>query len=187
MSLKSDLDTVQERLLVVAATNLDQDAFLRLIEIYERRISYYIRRLIGDDDEWTDILQEVWLQAYRRIVSLRVAEAFRVWLYRIAHDQAMTYLRRHRLQERVAAECAADSPALHGWDEREALENAELVHHILGRLSLPHREVLTLRFLEDLSLNDIAEVVGERLGTIKSRLHYAKAELRREMEAICHE
>jgi|GEM_PF-6817585 len=63
-------------------------------------------------------------------------------------------------------------------DEFELLENAELVHHALGQLSLEHREVLTLRFLEDLSVEEISEVVGCSEGTTKSRVHYGKLAMR---------
>ena len=56
------------------------------------------------------------------------------------------------------------------------------VHHALERLSAPHREVLTLFFLQDLSIDDIAQVVGAKVGTVKSRLHYARAALRKELQ-----
>jgi RNA polymerase sigma-70 factor (ECF subfamily) len=82
--------------------------------------------------------------------------------------------------------------SLAGHDEREeaatevdptlALENAEAVHEALGRLSQPHREVLTLFFLQDLTIDQIAEVIGVKGGTVKSRLHYARAALRKVLE-----
>lgn len=67
------------------------------------------------------------------------------------------------------------------WDEFEAMENAELVHRALESLSHEHREVLTLRFLEQMDVNEIAEVVGCPTGTVKSRLHYAKTSLRKQI------
>jgi RNA polymerase sigma-70 factor, ECF subfamily len=73
------------------------------------------------------------------------------------------------------------------WNELELLDRAEVVHEALGKLSLPHREVLTLRFLEELELSEIAQVVGCRVGTVKSRLHYAKAAIRQLLEEARHE
>jgi RNA polymerase sigma-70 factor (ECF subfamily) len=67
-------------------------------------------------------------------------------------------------------------------EETEPFEDAEQVHRALGRISLPHREVLTLFFLEDLSQEQMAEVLGIPLGTVKSRLSYAKRALRSVLE-----
>ncbi|MBL8851130.1 MAG: sigma-70 family RNA polymerase sigma factor, partial [Planctomycetaceae bacterium] len=69
----------------------------------------------------------------------------------------------------------------------EPSPNAELVHAALGALSVDHRRVLTLRFLEDMSIEDIAAVLSCSHGTIKSRLHYAKAALRRRIEELSHD
>jgi RNA polymerase sigma-70 factor (ECF subfamily) len=74
------------------------------------------------------------------------------------------------------------SDVIDPWDEFDAMVNAELVHRTLESLSYEHREVLTLRFLEQMELSDIAEVVGCATGTVKSRLHYAKAALRKRIE-----
>ena len=68
----------------------------------------------------------------------------------------------------------------------DAFESAELVHAALAGLSIDHRRVLTLRFLEDMSIEDIAEVVSCSAGTVKSRLHYAKGALRRRIEELTH-
>jgi RNA polymerase sigma-70 factor (ECF subfamily) len=112
-----------------------------------------------------------------------------VWLYKIAHDVAVTRLRKNdRLKITGLADVhAAEASTTSDWNELELLENAELVHEKLGRLSLPHREVLTLRFLEELNLSEIAQVLGCSVGTVKSRLHYAKSAMRKLLEASCHE
>jgi RNA polymerase sigma-70 factor, ECF subfamily len=82
---------------------------------------------------------------------------------------------------------AEEAATASDWNECELLENAELVHKTLDRLSLPHREVLTLRFLEQLDLSQLAEVVGCSIGTVKSRLHYAKSAMRTLLEASSNE
>ena len=84
-------------------------------------------------------------------------------------------------------EVADDAAERSDWNELELLDRVELVHEALGQLSLPHREVLTLRFLEELELSDFAQVVGCGVGTVKSRLHYAKAAIRKLLEEACHE
>lgn len=186
---QSESDAIYEKVLVVRAQDRDEWAFQELVTRYERRMLYYIHRLLGSHTDLSDVLQEIWIRVFLRITSLRAPEAFRVWLYKIAHDVAVSQLRKNsrrdvaRLEDVSAPEAANTSD----WNECKLLENAELVHKTLERLSLPHREVLTLRFLEQLDVSDIAEVVGCNVGTIKSRLHYAKSAMRKLLEEGHHE
>lgn len=187
MDLKRELQQVQERLWVLQAQSGDQEAFRGLVDLYERRLLYYVRRLVGGDERAIDMVQEVWMTVFRRIGSLRAPEAFRVWLYKIAHDRAVTFLRRQRRALDIHQDFAENYEENDSLDEMELLEQTELVHHALDQISPAHREVLTLRFLEDLSLNDIAKVIGCTLGTAKSRLHYGKHALRQKIEETRHE
>jgi RNA polymerase sigma-70 factor (ECF subfamily) len=170
-----------ERALVVRAQAGDRAAFHDLVEVYQRRLTYYVHRLIGDAEQSRDLLQDVWIEVFRRFAGLRSPAAFRVWLYRVAHHRAIKHLRRKGVEAR-AEEVIVDAIDELVVDEHALLENAELVHHAMGQLTLDHREVLTLRFLEDLSIHEIAEVVGCSEGTAKSRLHYAKAAMRKIIE-----
>ncbi|MCH7988834.1 MAG: sigma-70 family RNA polymerase sigma factor [Planctomycetes bacterium] len=182
MNPRDELQRIQERLLVLQAQQNDHTAFQQLVKLYEKRLLYYIRRLVGDCDHALDILQDVWLTVFRRIGSLKSPEAFRVWVYRITHDQTVTLLRRHHGRIDVIEDCSTREIEDSSWNELELLENAELVHRELERLSPAHREVLTLRFLESMSLDEIAEVIDCSNGTAKSRLHYAKKALRSQIE-----
>jgi RNA polymerase sigma-70 factor, ECF subfamily len=187
MKLSDELDRAYERLLVIRAAARDQQAFRELVERYQRRLMYYVRRVLGDGADSLDVLQEVWLRVFLKLTSLQAPEAFRVWLYKIAHDEAVSHLRK-RPRERTASEEVDPAVAeADPWNETDILENAELVHRSLERLSQPHREVLTLRFLEDLGLAEIAEIVSCEIGTVKSRLHYAKASLREQMKGHFHD
>jgi RNA polymerase sigma-70 factor (ECF subfamily) len=94
----------------------------------------------------------------------------------------VTLLRRYRRWFDVIEDSSTHEIEDSAWNELELLENAELVHRELKRLSPAHREVLTLRFLELMSLDEIAEVIGCSKGTAKSRLHYAKKALRFQIE-----
>jgi len=162
--------------LVQRAQAGDRPAFRELVQLYQRRLTYYVHRMTGDAEQSRDILQEIWIEVFRRLAGLRSPAAFRVWLYRLAHHRAVKHLRRKGIEARAQETIAHTVESVD--NELELLENAELVHYALGQLSLEHREVLTLRFLEDLSIQDIAEVVGCSEGTAKSRLHYAKAAMR---------
>ncbi|HUG17760.1 MAG TPA: sigma factor, partial [Planctomycetaceae bacterium] len=93
-ALDDKLRRSEERLAVSLAQTGDSQAFHRLVDWYDRRLYYFIRRIVGDDDDAFDVLQAVWLQVHRKIRSLSSPAAFRVWIYRIAHNKAVSELRR---------------------------------------------------------------------------------------------
>ncbi|HXY32762.1 MAG TPA: RNA polymerase sigma factor [Planctomycetaceae bacterium] len=170
------LDRLRERFLVRQFQRGNSDAFLALVRRYERRLLFFLRRFERDPERALDVLQEVWLAAWRTRGALRSANAFRAWIYRVAHGKVIEAIRsemRYRQveQERQPNEATVATRAGASW------ETAELVHFALSRISPEHREVLTLRFLEGMSIGEIAEVIDCPEGTVKSRLHYASREI----------
>jgi len=176
-----------ERTWVVRARGGDRDAFTRLIDLYDRRLLYYVLRFLPDADRALDVMQDVWLTLFRRLAGLRAPEAFRVWLYQVAHDRVVDAVRRDRRREELFEPLGPERNGVADDGPGPDLERAEFVHHALGLLSPDHREVLLLRFLEDLSLQEIAEALRLSVGTVKSRLHYARQALRREMGGLVHD
>jgi RNA polymerase sigma-70 factor (ECF subfamily) len=150
----------------------EADAFEDLIAAMERPLLYYAASLTGNQDSGLDVLQEVWIKAFRGIGKLKDPGALRSWLYTITHGIAVDRIRRNSSRER------AEQVDLDDFQEAEepsfAAEDAEAIHQALSELGLKHREVLVLHFLEDLSIAEIATVVGCSEGTVKSRIHYAK-------------
>ena len=175
---------IEEQLLVRLAQDGDDDAFAQLIDRYDRRLLYYVRRLLAETDSAFDVMQSTWLVVHRRLIKLRSPEAFRVWLYRIAHDQAVSELRRKGLRPIAMEEPPKDLPDDQQEQAGERFENAELVHRTLSTISFEHRQVLTLRFLEEMSVEEITEITGIPAGTVKSRLHYAKLAMRTRIEEL---
>jgi RNA polymerase sigma-70 factor, ECF subfamily len=153
MSSSDDTPPLAERAAVLLAMRGDRNAFRLLVDEYDRRLLYFVRRILGETEAAYDVLQAVWLAVHRQVRSLDSPEAFRVWLYRIAHNQAVSELRRKANRPLLVEEpeMIAEEEAL---DDDLSLENAEMVHAALASLSVEHRQVLTLRFLEDMSLQD---------------------------------
>lgn len=172
----SVVDRIRELFLVRQFQRGSADAFLSLVRRYERRLLYFLKRFERDPERALDVLQEVWMTAWCTRASLRNANAFRTWIYRIAHGKIVGTIRdelRRRETEHLATE-----PISSTSDELEsAVEAAEVVHAALQKISPEHREVLTLRFLEEMPIADIAEVTKLPIGTVKSRLHYASREI----------
>jgi RNA polymerase sigma-70 factor, ECF subfamily len=183
--MRDELRQSEEAALVLRAQEGDGEAFRTLIESYDRRLLYYIRRVLGEAEEAFDVLQEVWLRAHRNLRKLESPRAFRVWLYRIAHDQTISALRRS-YREMPLEELPLDKVP-DGTAPDSKFDAADVVHAALRALSLDHRRVLTLHFLEDMSVEEVAEVLATSTGTVKSRLHYAKAALCRWIEEREHE
>jgi RNA polymerase sigma-70 factor, ECF subfamily len=176
----------QEKAWVLRAQRGDADAFRMLVDQYDRRLLYFVLRFLPDADRALDVLQDVWLVLFRRLPDLRAPEAFRVWLYQIAHDRVVDLLRKQHREEQVQ-QVLRNGFVEPRHEPEEDFDRAELVHHALGLLTPDHREVLLLRFLEDLSLEEIALTIRTSLGTVKSRLHYARLALRGEVERLVHD
>jgi RNA polymerase sigma-70 factor (ECF subfamily) len=165
-------------LLVIRARRGDASAFEELVHALETPLFYYVRRLVGSEEDAWDILQEAWVKAYRNLGSLRETNRFRVWLYSISHKTAMShqrgvYRKRSVIEDAPMPEMAEDP------NDIPNPEDAERVHAALDRIELPFREVLTLHFLEDLSVEETAQIIGVPAGTVKSRLYYAKQALKK--------
>lgn len=150
----------------------EKAAFEDLIAIMERPLLYYAASLTGNQDSGLDVLQEVWIKVLRDIRKLKDPGSLRSWLYTITHGIAVDRIRRNKSRER------AEQVELEDFQEAEepsfSEEDASVVHQALSQISTRHREVLVLYFLEDLSITEIAEIVGCSEGTVKSRMHYAK-------------
>ncbi|MBX7254774.1 MAG: sigma-70 family RNA polymerase sigma factor [Candidatus Hydrogenedentes bacterium] len=155
-------------------------AFERLVRLWERRLFYYIRRIVvAEEDAW-DVLQEVWTAVWRQGAGLRDVTAFRSWVYRIAHNCSVSHLRRTSRCE--ALEGVLDEP-LSGEDVTFDRDEAARIHAGLEQLPSGHREILTLFFLEEFSHAEVAEILNIPVGTVKSRLYYAKRALRERLDS----
>jgi len=168
-----------EQILLFRCQIGDKDAFEVLFERYERPLRYFINRLLDNSELTEDIFQDTWLTVIRRIRSLKELDAFPAWLYRIARNKVYQQLRTKRkvsgLDENIAAENYAE-------DDVFSPEDAAKVHKCLKELPPEYREVLMLRFLEQMPYQQISQVLNCKLGTVRSRIYYAKIALRREME-----
>ena len=181
--MQDRISSQDEAAVVVAAQTGSADDFARLVELYDQRLLYFVRRLMGEEAGAYDILQIVWLSVYRRLGKLRSPEAFRAWVYRIAHDCTVSELRRRGKRLEVSMDAQPESVLTEDRTDETGFEQIELVHRGLQELSFEHLRVLALKFLEDMTIEQIAEVIGIESGTVKSRLHYAKSALRRWIEA----
>ena len=169
------------------------EAFAELVRRFERPVFGLVVRLVRDPALAEDLAQEVFLRAWRALPAFDPERRFASWLLRIAHNAAIDSLRRRRAgfllpleppgedegRDREIADPAAVDPEARavGRDLAHALERA------LARLRPEYRSALLLRFQRQLAYEEIAEVLGLPLGTVKTFLHRGRAELARALEA----
>jgi len=170
---------LREQVLLLRCQIGDMDALAELIERYERPLRYFINRLLDNGELTDDIFQDTWLTVIRRIHGLREIDAFPAWLYCIARNKVYQQIRTKRnvsrLDENIPVEDHAEEDDFSG-------EDAAKVHKCLKELPPEYREVLMLRFLEQMSYQQISQVLDCKLGTVRSRIYYAKIALKRELE-----
>ena len=172
-------DKLIEQVLILRCQIGDKDAFAGLIERYQAPLRYFISRLSANPETAEDIFQDTWLTVIRRIHTLKKIDAFSTWLYRIARNKVYQQFRRKRklseLNENIAVPNNTENDVF-------STEDAAKIHRCLKELLPEYKEVLMLRFLEQMSYEQISQVINCRLGTVKSRIHYAKLALKKEME-----
>jgi RNA polymerase sigma-70 factor (ECF subfamily) len=171
------LDQLRLRVLVLKCQIGDRPSWEELYRRYNPPLGYYLRRLIGRDQTAEDVQQEVWLAVIRNIAHLKSPEALTVWLFRIARSKAMKHLSAEHKDVPLDEEMA-DAPDEGMFSASDAAQ----VHAALDGLVPEHRDVLLLRFMEGLSYEQIAEVIECNIGTVRSRIHYGKPALRRQLE-----
>jgi RNA polymerase sigma-70 factor, ECF subfamily len=175
--LLSEKEILESAILVVRFQRGDRAAFDAIVRTWEQRLFYYIRRLAASEADAWELLQETWIKLFKSLGTLRDPRTLPAFLYTTARNTALSRLRRKELPTEWYEEGveANDEPLA----AVESFDNAERVHHALGQLPLAQREALTLYFLEDLSLEEISQLLDVPLGTVKSRLHYAKNAIRK--------
>jgi RNA polymerase sigma-70 factor (ECF subfamily) len=183
--MTDDADRLYERLLVLRCQAGDEGAFAELVERYQPRLRYYLRKMLFGVSEPDDVLQDLWLDVFRAVARLSDAGAFRAWLYSVARARALKQFRKRRLSFQPLEE--QELADVGQGTESFAADEAESVHAALDKLAAAHREVLVLRYIEDMSYEEIAPIVNCGVGTVRSRLHYAKRALRNELDKDRHD
>src|SRR5215510_8962612 len=162
----------------------EEVAFERLVERYYQRIDRLAQQVIRHPMAAEDITQEVFLRAYRAIPRFRGEASFYSWLYRIAINLCLNHLRQQANHLALAAEPDGAAVAADPSSLLETQEQEHLVRKAIDALPPHYRVAVILRDLEGLSYQEIADILGIPLGTVKSRINFGKRLLREKLRGV---
>jgi RNA polymerase sigma-70 factor (ECF subfamily) len=178
--------------LVRAAADGDAAAFSSLVRKYQQRLCTALLHICGSMDEAEDVAQEAFVQAYLKLATFAGESAFYTWLYRIAINNAIS--RRRRRREETSVEHTRDRLGVEPQDAGEQAEERLLreeraiqVQQALARLSAEHRAILVLREVDGCDYDAIAQILDLPVGTVRSRLHRARLQLRDQLDLLLQE
>ena len=181
-----NIRTLTDGDLIVSAISGSESGFEEIVRRYQRPIIGYVYRMLSDYDAALDVTQEVFIKVYNSLEKYSSEYKFSTWLYRIAHNAAIDYMRRNSIFRQsietenedgtyqLQIESRTPSPEL----EHERREWRTEIDIVVKCLPTVYRELITLRHTQDLSYDEIAEVTNLPLGTVKNRLFRAREMMR---------
>jgi len=160
----------------------DPNSYKYIIERYEKKLLGYIRRILFvSKEDAEDILQDVFIKAYKNINSYDSKYSFSSWIYRIAHNESVSFLRK----KKKIIECNQDDEIFDRISSDEDIEDDFLkdlkkreVRKLLTKLNPKYREVLVLRYFEDMEYNQISDILHTSVGNVSSLIGRGKKEFK---------
>jgi len=177
--MSRSLNDIETELLVLRCQDGGADALADIVRGWHPRLTALARRLTGDAEASADLVQEAWLAIVRGLHSLDDPARFKPWAYRIVSNKCADWVR-SRQRERASHEAPRDPPR----DDPAEPDEVRRLRVALSRLPGDQRAILSLFYVEQMSVRAIADVFGVPEGTVKSRMHHARNELRRTIEGV---
>jgi RNA polymerase sigma-70 factor, ECF subfamily len=172
----------------------DQNAFGEIVEIYKNKVYQLCYRMLGNRQEAEDISQEAFIRAYVNINTYNQEYKFSTWIFRIATNLCIDRIRKKKpdyyLDEEIPgtdgltmySKVASSTPLPE--KELESLELQETIQKEIVKLPEKYRSVIVLKYIEELSLNEISEILDLPLGTVKTRIHRGREALRQQLRYV---
>ncbi|WP_223703149.1 RNA polymerase sigma factor SigW [Sutcliffiella deserti] len=172
----------------------DQDAFGEIVEIYKDKIFQLVYRMVGNAHEAEDVAQEAFIRAYININSYDINRKFSTWLYRIATNLTIDRIRKKKPDYYLDAEVAGtDGLTMYSQvaadialpeEEVESLELQNEIQRQILKLPDKYRSVIVLKYIDELSLIEISEILEIPVGTVKTRIHRGREALRQQLRHV---
>ena len=187
-NFRQDLTSVNDCDLVASAVSGLEGSFEELVRRYQRPISAYVYRMVGNYESALDLTQEIFIKVYNSLRRYRSEFKFSTWIYKIAHNSAVDHLRRINTREQSLIsgpegdhfELPIESTRPTPEQESERKERRIEIEAVVRTLPATYRELVILRHSQDLTYEEIVEVTGLPLGTVKNRLFRAREMMRQQ-------
>ena len=179
--------------LVAASKKGDQDSFALLVQHHQRRVFNLVYRMLQEYEEANEVTQETFLAAWKGLPSFRGDARFSTWLYRIAYNCALKQLEQRKRDRAIQIGVQAEQIVANATCEQqvdaqlEAHSRQAMVHEQLAKLPAKYRIVLVLRHLQDMTYEEMAEILTTPIGTIKTHLFRARNLLKERLEVFDRE
>ena len=187
VSARAEQDDMQ---LVSASKKGDQDAFAQLVQRYQRRVFNLVYRMLQQYEEATETTQETFLAAWQGLPSFRGDARFPTWLYRIAYNCSLKSLEQRKRDKALQAALQAEQILERADSDEctdaqlEAHDRQALIQEHLAKLPAKYRIVLILRHLQDMTYEEMAEILTMPIGTIKTHLFRARNLLKERLQSL---
>lgn len=172
----------------------DQNAFTEIVELFKDKVYQLCYRMVGNAHDAEDIAQEAFIRAYVNINSYDTNRKFSTWLYRIATNLSIDRLRKRKPDYFLDAEIEGTegltmysqipSDDLQPDEAVESLEFQEWVQQEINELPVMYRSVIVLKYIEELSLKEIGDILDLPIGTVKTRIHRGREALRKRLRNV---
>jgi RNA polymerase sigma-70 factor (ECF subfamily) len=174
---------------IVTMTLRERSSFGFLVERYEAKLKRYINRLgVRNNDDQLDVLQDIFIKAYKNLNSFDTQMSFSAWIYRIAHNEAISWYRKHnvRPEGHMVADSSEILELIKSKEETPDIVfdkniNAEMLNKALLKIDEKYREILTLRFFEHLEYDEISDVLKIPIGSVGTLIYRGKKQLYNEL------
>jgi RNA polymerase sigma-70 factor, ECF subfamily len=163
--------------LVAKVQRGESEYYEEILTRYQQKLVFYAMRIVQDEDAAADVVQEAFIKAYTNIQSFKLGKKFSSWLYRIVHNRAIDYVRKHKKEVAMNDQTWILDAAVDTVDHTQALSDKlreERLHLAIQLLPMDYRMVIQLYFFDDKSYQEIADILRIPSGTVATRLSRGK-------------
>lgn len=146
-------------------------AFSLLVDAYSERLYYQIRRMVNDHDDTDDVLQNVFIKVWRYLDGFNRDAQLHTWLYRIAHNESVTFLKKQQRNSSESLDDAYMQPIADSFTDGDAIQ--QKLQQAIDTLPDKQKQVFLLRYYDELSYDEMSEVLGTSVGGLKASYHHA--------------
>jgi len=182
-----EIGTESDEILVRKIQNGDSEIFAKILARYSAKIERYVRKFLYDQKDAEDTVQEVFIKAYRNIRSFDPDRKFSSWLYRIAHNEAINFLRKKKIETLPLFDLDTLFPHLARQEhknESDTQQIKELMESSISKLDLKYREPLVLYYLEGFDYKEIADILHVPIATVGVRMNRGRKLLKEHYDKL---